>query len=141
WACIGWIGALWAASIALTGVEVHRAYFARVTAIGRRTVVAYNNHNLMAVLSRRVVDPAAWADWRMFEPRPMLVVLSAALVVAALAATFVALQRLPREHDESWRPAAESVMLLVMLLGPGVAWTHYFIFLLPAMAAAIGRRP
>lgn len=134
WWSLGWLGALWTISIAAAGLPLHQAYVARVALIGRHLVVAYNNHSLIAWLSRPLYPTDAWFNWRMYEPSSFLTALNAVVLVALVVAAVVTVRRIPPSEEDRWRPTAESFAFLLMLVAPNVSWTHYFVFLLPPIA-------
>ena len=136
WTVAG-VAALWALSIAAAGAPLHEAYVRRVLSIGRVVLVSFNNQSLSAVLGRMQLPHAAWFDWRMYHPGAALAVIHAAILGVIAVSAVASVARLPRERPERWRPLAEGFALLFMLLAPNIAWTHYFVFLLPVMAIVV----
>jgi hypothetical protein len=135
-ACAVTLAALWAVSLAVLGPAVHAAYVARVAAIGSRVVIALNNHSALAFASRFWFPPTAWVDWQMYPPPAMASVLTLVVLAGGAVAAVLALSR-PlggEDGDRRWRRAAEGLAWTAMLIAPGIAWTHYFVFLLPVMA-------
>jgi alpha-1,2-mannosyltransferase len=132
---------LWIVSIALLGFDVHLAYARRVLEIGRAAVVAFNNHSLSAFISRFSFEPAAWRDWRMYPLERWALIVSGAFFLIAAAAAWRALGRVPPGGSDRQTALAEGFALLGMLLIPNIAWTHYFVFLLPVMAIVWSQRP
>jgi hypothetical protein len=49
------------------------------------------------------------------------------------------LRRVPCAADDRWRPLAEALGFLAILLAPNIAWTHYFVFLLPVAAVLVAQ--
>jgi hypothetical protein len=135
--CIGVLVLLWAVSIASMGVDTHLAYIARVAAISRVDVAAYNNHSLLAFFSRPLVDPAAWSDWRMLTPPAVAVALNWIVLAAGLGCGAYLVARIPTTDEARWRPLAEAGAFLLILLAPNIAWTHYFVFLLPVLTVVL----
>jgi alpha-1,2-mannosyltransferase len=131
---------LWIVSIALLGFDVHLAYFRRLLEIGRATVVAFNNHSLSAFISRFSFEPSAWLDWRMYPPARWALIVSGAFFLIAAGAAWMAIRRVPPAAADRGTPLAEGFAFLGMLLIPNIAWTHYFVFLLPVMAIVWSQR-
>ncbi len=133
WTIAG-VAVLWIISIAAAGLPLHAAYVHRVTSIGRIVLVSFNNQSLSAVLGRLQTPRTAWLDWRMYAASPaMLVLHTTALAVMAATAVY-AVRRTWREQPARARAFTEGFALLFMLLAPNIAWTHYFVFLLPVIA-------
>jgi hypothetical protein len=121
-------------SIAIGGIALNMAYVERVRAIGRSALVAYNNHSLLTFYARPLTEPAAWRDWRLYEPPTAAVVASAISLLVLLVAAIACFLRSRSNGCERGRRTAEGFALLLTLLGPTIAWTHYFVFLLPVIA-------
>jgi alpha-1,2-mannosyltransferase len=141
WTFVAALVGLWAVSVALLGIDVHEAYVQRLAAIGQTTVVAFNNHSLLAFVSRFSFDGAARLDWQMHPPLPWAVAASTTLAACGAVAGAGILSRIRRESEQAWRPLAEGFALIAMLLIPNIAWTHYFVFLLPIAAMVFAWRP
>jgi hypothetical protein len=137
WCLIG-LALLWGMSCAVAGVDLHAIYLGRVVEASQVSLAALNNHSLLAVMMRLGRDPAT-LDWRMLQPSlfARLIVAIAGVVATAFAIRY--LGRVRRNDPDSWKPAAESLVLLLILLLPNIAWTHYFVLLLPAMATVLQR--
>lgn len=129
------LAALWAVSLVVMGLPAHAAYLARVSAIGRTDVAAYNNHSLLAFLSRFWLDRSSWSTWQMWPPPQAAWAINWILVAGGLVIGGILLITIPRADDQRWRPLAEACAFLALLLVPNIAWTHYFVFLLPVLAA------
>jgi hypothetical protein len=115
-------------SIAVCGVGPNLEYLGRLREIGATTVVAYNNHSLAALLSRPVQPAAEIYRWLMVTP-PLPV--QAAIGIAAavmLLVTWLALR--PLASAPRTRAACGALAALGLLI-PGIAWTHYFVLLVP----------
>ena len=138
--CVGCLALLWAVSILSMGIDSHVAYIARLASISRVDVVAYNNHSLLAFVSRPWFDRTAWLDWRMWPSPWTALALSWAVLAVGLLIGVLALRRLSRSADARWRPVAEALAFLAILLAPNIAWTHYFVFLLPVLAVVVAQR-
>jgi alpha-1,2-mannosyltransferase len=133
---------LWGVSIALMGTAVTVEYLQRVNAIRRVVLVAYNNHSLLGFLSRFDAAPLERLQWRMLLPTSAASAAQIAVLAALAAVAIVALLRLPARADDQRRMFLEGMALLAMLLVPNIAWTHYFVFLIPVGAIALAmRRP
>jgi hypothetical protein len=139
WCAIG-LAVLWLASLAVLGTDIHRAYLARVHAISQTSIVAYNNHSVPAFVSRFWQQPTDWLNWRMHETLTMPSTIAAALLAVAAILAFTIVRRIPESEPGRWRPCAEGFALLAMLAVPNIAWSHYFVFLLPVMAIAVNHR-
>ncbi len=137
----GALALLWGVSLAVMGSGLHVEYLARMRHIGRTVLVAYNNHSLLAFLTRRRVDDEAIHYWRQHTPTASDQAILALLVAVVAAAALVLVRRVPAERDADWRPLAEGLAFVTILLVPSIAWTHYFVLLLPVVAIAASRRP
>ncbi|HEY7285344.1 MAG TPA: glycosyltransferase family 87 protein [Vicinamibacterales bacterium] len=136
--CVGWLTLLVTASVGIAGVELHREYINRIAAIGREVVVAYNNHTVLAWLSRPFFPRSEWFLFHTFVP-PRAGTIGAILVLASLiAAAWLALHAIAPGRPGRWRPASEALACLTPLLAGSIAWTHYFVFTWPAIAVVLG---
>ena len=139
-----WCGAcfagLWGASVALAGWEINLAYVRRISEIGNGVVIAYNNHSVLSFVSRLAQPRGEWVDWRIHQPQPILSLITGVILIALGATAMAAMRRVPRSAEHIWRPSAEAFAVLAMLLVPGVAWTHYFVFLLPVIGVMLSVR-
>jgi alpha-1,2-mannosyltransferase len=134
--CIASLAVLWAVSLAVCGFDLHVAYINRVVEASQVTLIALNNHSLQAALMRVGRDSGS-LDWTTYDT-PLL--LRLAIVGCSAALIFVGMRfltRIPGHRPDIWRPAAESLAILVILLVPNIAWTHYFVLLLPVMATVL----
>jgi alpha-1,2-mannosyltransferase len=128
---------LWGISIATLGLEVHLEYLTRIREIGGTVPVAYNNHSLLAFLTRRHVDEDAIRYWQPHASSAGDQALLVVFVGLLLVATLIVVGRIPRESDERWRAVAEGLAFSAILLVPSISWTHYFVMLLPVMAVIL----
>jgi hypothetical protein len=135
--CGVFLAALWMASLATMGIETNAAYLARLAAISRVDLVAYNNQSLIAVLSRFWFPASAWQDWQMYQTPRAALLASWTLLLVGTAIAAAGLYRLRAEPDRVTRYPAEGIAFLLMLLAPNIAWTHYFVFLLPVVAILV----
>jgi alpha-1,2-mannosyltransferase len=117
-------------SIAATGLGAHVAFVHRIADIGRITLVSFNNHSLGALLTRPTVPHDEVYRFLMLPPTPLARVATTA-VACALAAAPVLMLR-----DDRRSPLGDCFAFLLMLLVPGISWTHYFVLLVPCAAAA-----
>lgn len=136
WSCLTCLAGLWLLSIASAGLDSHLAYLDRLGAIGRVSLVAFNNHSLVAFIARLAAEPGAWLDWRMRAMPTGVSLLSGAILLAGAVSAVGALRAIPTGREHVWRPLAEGFLFLGLLLGPNIAWTHYFVFLLPVISIA-----
>ncbi len=127
-ACAAGVGTLATASLAGAGWGPNLAYLARVREIAGETVVAYNNHGLAAVIERLKLPPEEVMRWRIiplaFGTRAVVAAAGALLAAGA----WWALAPLERERRDR---LAIGVIAALTLLLPTIAWTHYFILLVP----------
>jgi hypothetical protein len=131
---------LWTASLATMGVASNVQYLTRLAAISRIDLVAFNNQSILATLSRPWFHPSMWIYWHMYDPPVVpLVATRAILVMASLSAAYC-LFRIPAAPDHRWRNPAEGMAFLLMLFAPNIAWTHYYVFLLPVMAIVLAEQ-
>jgi hypothetical protein len=140
WCAIVLFG-MWGLSVAAVGVGLHLTYLERLSAIARSTVVAYNNHSVIAFVARFWFSPGEWLDWRLLRAPLAATVLTAAVTGAGLLVGASALARIPVKAEDKWRPYSEAFAILCMLLIPNIAWTHYFVFLLPPIAVVLSESP
>jgi alpha-1,2-mannosyltransferase len=138
--CGGVLAALWGLSLLLMGVGPNVEYLRRVNEIRRVALVAFNNHSLLAFLARFAAEPIDRLRWRMLAPRAGVVAANAAILALGGALAFVAYRRLAAESREHAQSFAEALALVAMLLVPNIAWTHYFVFLIPVAAIVIAMR-
>jgi alpha-1,2-mannosyltransferase len=130
--------ALWGLSLAVAGWGLHAQYVARVRAIGASVLAAYNNQSLPAFVTRFTLPADAAREWRIYPLPPVATIVTLAVVGAIVAAMALLLAR---SRDEArWRPLAEATAFVVILLAPTIAWTHYFVALLPVFAALVAAR-
>lgn len=138
--CGAGFAALWGASVALAGWEINLVYVRRISEIGNGVVIAYNNHSVLSFVSRLAQPRGEWVGWRIHRPQPILLLVTGVILIALGTTALAAVRRVPRSAEQVWRPSAEAFALLAMLLVPGVAWTHYFVFLLPVIAVTLSVR-
>jgi len=138
--CAAALVGLWSVSFALMGTAVNVEYLQRVNEIRRVALVAYNNHSVLGFLSRFEAAPLDRLQWRMLLPSAAASVAQVAMLATLAALAIVAFRRLPARADDPRRMFAEGMALLAMLLVPNIAWTHYFVFLVPVAAIALAMR-
>lgn len=135
WRALAGMGAglvlLAALSVALLGVRCHVAYVERVAEIGRIALVSHNNQTLSALLTRPGYSSEELDMWRMVRPS-----LAARVAVPVLALVMVAWPAwwLRRERRS---PLLEAFALLATLLLPNIAWTHYYLLIVPVALVAV----
>jgi hypothetical protein len=121
---------------ALYPQRIMRDYLALTAELGRLSLVAPNNHAILATLDR-----FAWSDWvpellagGVRHPALGLRLAAMAIALAIGALALVPLVRARRQ--QSWVIACGLALMVVPL---GVSWNHYFAFALPlALLMALG---
>lgn len=113
------------------GRAAYGAFFEALREMGRGARVWTGNQSTEALLHRFVYPVDFTRDWIALEPTPLrwLATLVALGVLAALVALFH--RRPARTVEDRLRDAA--LLLAALLLVPPVAWTHYYVFLLPGL--------
>ena len=140
--CAAVLIGLWGVSIALMGTAVTVEYVQRVNEIRRVALVSYNNHSVLGFLSRFEAAPVERLQWRMLVPSSAASVAQVAVLATLAALAIVAFRRLPARAGDQRRMFVEGMAFLAMLLVPNIAWTHYFVFLVPVAAIVLAmRRP
>ena len=140
--CAAALVGLWGVSSALMGTGVTVEYLQRVNEIRGVALVAYNNHSMLGFLSRFDAAPAERLQWRMLLPGTAALAAHIAVLATLATVAIVAFRRLPARADDRRRLFLEGMAFLAMLLVPNIAWTHYFVFLIPVGAIALAmRRP
>jgi hypothetical protein len=125
---------LLAASVASCGLELNLTYLSILGSIGRKTLVAYNNHSLAAFLTRFTADRAEWFNWRIHSIPTWVRACNAGLFAAFLLAAVFVVVRYRRQTGAREISVWEALALLSMLLFPSLCWTHYLIFVIPILA-------
>jgi alpha-1,2-mannosyltransferase len=125
------LAALTCASFVVAGVGPNLEYARRVSEIGRATLVAYNNQSLPALLERLGRPGIEITRWHTIALSPATRTLVGASVAAMIAGGVWAVWGAPPERRERVTCA---IAFVVMLLAPTIAWTHYFVLLVPAGA-------
>jgi hypothetical protein len=128
------LAGLWVVSIMVHGLALNLAYIDRVIQIGRSSVLAMNNHSLPAFLGRFVLPPA-----ELWQVQPLPLWLESVTLASGAAIVVLAVSRFPKRSacEDEALPAVESLGFILMLLVPNVAWTHYFLFLLPGIGVLL----
>ena len=138
WRALAGLGAalvaLAAASLSLVGVHANVEYVERVRQIGGITLTAYNNHSLVAVLTR-LARPGSPELFTMVTPP----VWAKAIVVAAVGGAIAIVWRAVRGRVRGSEPELEAFTMLAILLVPSIAWTHYFVLLVPVVLLVLER--
>jgi hypothetical protein len=122
------VAALAALSLLVAGTAPNLEYLARLRTIGTETVATYNNHSLSAALERMFGPTRDLFEWRVIPLSTVARVGLAGATVAMLAGGWAACRGL---HETTRTRLASGVVAVVMLLVPTLAWTHYFVFLVP----------
>jgi alpha-1,2-mannosyltransferase len=122
-------------SVAVTGIGPNLVYVRRVAQIAGITLITFNNHSVPAFLTRwtfrqpdlgtfLMIAPPSWVRWTMLG----VTVLVTALVLV-----------LTRQRRDG--ALLDAFCALAMLLLPSIAWTHYFVFLVPVALVIATRLP
>ena len=125
-------------SVAVFGVELHGAYLSLLRTVGSQVVVGYNNHSLVAFLTRfSGIAPRDAFNWGPHPVIPWVRWTGIAGIALASLTIGIGLFRIPVIREDRWRPLAEAAAIIMMLLVPPLSWTHYFIFVIPLVLALI----
>lgn len=134
------VAALAAASVAVGGIQLNTAFLDRMAEIGSGVLVAYNNHSLLAFVTRFQTPAEAVLGWRLFEPGLVATLVSSGLLGAGAIACVWSLRRYGAGTGPEGRGSRlEGHLFILMLLAPGLSWAHYFLFLVPPLLLAIGQ--
>lgn len=117
-------------SIGVAGLDPNVEYIERVREIGRSTVVAFNNHSLPAFVERFGRANASLFTIIQVTPSTHAIVAASSVVMIVLAAWSV--RRVDPVRRERLVAAACGIFLVTI---PTLAWTHYFVFLVPVALA------
>ena len=136
------IAAVLGASLLAAPVELHLAWVSRLRFIGSHTLAGPLNQSLSGAVARAVYGPGLTGPGvdpleqnLIFQPTPVLgTVLSLATAAVGVALIWV---RCRQPHPTQWG-ALLSILLMLTLLVPSVAWAHYGIVLLVPMAVFAG---
>lgn len=128
-----WSAALAAATVLAVGIETVFAYLQSLRRIGDVLLVSYNNQSLAAWWAQSSFDSSALAGWQVF---PLPVGLKLASLAAALGGVIVS-GVLVRGRPEDGTTA--SMALLALTAFAPIAWTHYYLVLVPAVMV-LGQR-
>jgi alpha-1,2-mannosyltransferase len=121
-------------SIALAGAAPNAAFVERVRTINRQTVVSFNNQGLVSLLERFRQPASEVMRWNIIPLSVSTRFAVGATVVALMLGAWVVLRRTRNEDRER---LAFAVVTTIVLLAPSMAWTHYFLFLVPPMLGCI----
>jgi hypothetical protein len=127
-----------ALTAAATGWDATTAYIATLQRVSGVLLAAFNNQSLAAFLSPESWQRAYLLDWRMLPLAGWLKLLSIGLVIASAAGA----GWLSRGGEAVRRGAALSIALIGITVFTPIAWSHYFLVLIPAamlLAQAGGR--
>lgn len=127
------LGGLSVVSVATMGIDANVTFVHRVGEIGRISLVAFNNHSIGAFVMRFFVPHEEIERFTMF--RTAVVARVAVVLVAAVLVLVPVWSLRGRRND----PLVHGFALLVILLVPNIAWTHYFVLLVPVGMLALAR--
>jgi hypothetical protein len=119
-----------AMTVAVAGPDLMLAYVQSMRRVSNVLLVAYNNQSLAAWLG----SSSEVGDWRMLP-------LPAALKLTSLAAAIIGVALsgwMSRRH--AWRGASVGVALISITICTPIAWTHYFVSLIPAVMVLTNAR-
>jgi hypothetical protein len=138
WSTVAAWGVVLAAIVALSlvgfGRELHRQYVAGLEQHAGTVMTGHNNQSIPAVVTR-ITGQAGIYDW---EPRPIpAAAMAASVVVTLLLGGILAwgLARRPARAGPGRLLLDFSAVLAFGLVVMPVAWDHYFLLLVPAVAA------
>jgi hypothetical protein len=116
-----------AITVAAAGLDPTLDYVQSMRRVSNVLLVAFNNQSLAAWLGYSSGMQADVGNWRMLP-------LSAALKLTSLAAAIVGVAMSGwMSRREAWRGAAVGVALISITICTPIAWTHYFVSLIPAV--------
>ena len=116
-----------AMTVAVAGPDLMLDYVQSLRRVSNVLLVAFNNQSLAAWLGYSSGMEAEVENWRMLP-------LTAALKLTSLAAAIIGVTVsgwMSRRH--AWRGAAAGVALISITMFTPIAWTHYFVSLIPAV--------
>ena len=126
-----------ALSVACTGVSTNLAYLHTLSRVSHALLPSFANQTLTGYLTRRMMPPPASLTMEIY-PTPLWFRLvnaaAAGVAVAALAARVIAIRRAGCNPD---RVAVPALLVMSLVFAP-VAWTHYYLLLLPAVVVLVG---
>ncbi len=129
-------------SLAVAGIDLNTAYLDRIGEVGNGVLVAYNNHSLLAFVTRFQTPAEAVLSWRLIDPGLRATLVSSGLLALGAIAAALSLRRIPPVAGPEGRAARlEAHLFVLMLLAPGLSWSHYFLFLVPPLLLAIDQGP
>ncbi|SFO44573.1 Protein of unknown function [Bradyrhizobium sp. Ghvi] len=116
-----------ATTVAAAGLDLTLDYVQSMRRVSNVLLVAFNNQSLAAWLGSSFGMQAEVGNWRML---PM----SAAMKLTSLAAAIVGVAISGwMSRRQAWRGAAVGVALVSITIFTPIAWTHYFVSLIPAV--------
>lgn len=129
-------------SLAVGGVSMHLDYLANLRALSEGCIVAYNNAGLEGFVNRFFVHESYARFWDLVEPSPAAFVLTLLARVGVTLVLGLAVWRArpdarcgteitPRAGSPERAGQVAQVLALWLLLVPSLAWTHYYIWILP----------
>lgn len=143
WAVRGqWRALLWfvlasmvlvAATWATSGLELFQAYLKTVGRISNVLLVSFNNQSLPAWWHGRAADPKELWAWTMLAlPTATKLVTTALAVLVVVGGGLI-------DRNVRARGAGAAVALVGLTAFTSLAWSHYYIVLLPAMMVLVDR--
>ncbi len=127
------LAALAGASVAAVGWEPNVAFVRQVRELGSLAPAAFNNQSVGAVLERFQRPPRERWAWARTTPSAAT---RAGVAVVALVLLAAVVRRARGVALEERERVLGAGALLAMLLLPGISWSHYHVFLIPAALAA-----
>ncbi|MDE5442381.1 DUF2029 domain-containing protein [Bradyrhizobium sp. CSA207] len=116
-----------ALTVAAVGTDLTLAYVQSMRRVSNVLLVSYNNQSLAAWLAYSDSMSSELDNWRML---PLTPALKAASLVASIAG--VAFSGWMSRRNE-WAGASAALALVVITVFSPIAWTHYFLSVIPAV--------
>lgn len=116
-----------AITVSAAGPDLTLDYVKSMRRVSNVLLVAFNNQSLAAWLGYSSGMQAEVENWRMLPLSPVLKLtsLATAIVGAAMSGWM--------SRQQAWRGAAVGVALISITICTPIAWTHYFVSLIPAV--------
>ena len=119
--------ALAAFTVTAVGVGVTVDYVESMRRVSDVLLVSFNNQSLAATWAYSPSMMSELGNWRMFALAPALKIVSLIATIAGVALAGWASRR------REWAGASAALALIVITVFSPIAWTHYFLALVPAV--------
>ena len=128
------------ASMALFGTELHKLWLATfIGPFAARPVAAYNVQSISGLVAHFTM-PGHLTDWTPLEAPAMFNAARYVLLLAVTAIAAIALFARGAPRDATAHRLELNCVLVLMLLASPLTWSHYYAFVVPALAAYASRR-